>query len=142
MIGGQVIDISKSSQIRDEIFISQLQKLKTGALIEYAVTAGATLSNASESEKTALKNYARDIGLAFQIKDDILDVESSTDQLGKQQGSDFNNHKATYTSLLGLDEARKQTAELYAKSINCLDTFGARAEPLRYIASFIINRAY
>ena len=75
---------------------------------------GLATGRATSDQLISLSEFSKAIGLAFQIQDDILDVESSTDQLGKQQGSDFNNQKATYTSLLGLDEARKQTAELYA----------------------------
>jgi len=143
MAKGQAIDLAATGQ---SLSIEQLKFMhgqKTGALIEASVLMGSLATGrATPDQLLLLSEFSKAIGLAFQIQDDILDVESSTDQLGKQQGSDFNNHKATYTSLLGLDEARKQTAELYAKSINCLDTFGARAEPLRYIASFIINRAY
>ena len=143
MAAGQAIDLAATGQ---SLSIEQLKFMhaqKTGALIEASVLMGGLATGRATSDQLLLlSEFSKAIGLAFQIQDDILDVESSTDQLGKQQGSDFNNQKATYTSLLGLDEARKQTAELYAKSINCLDTFGVRAEPLRYIASFIINRAY
>ena len=143
MAAGQAIDLAATGQ---SLSIEQLKFMhaqKTGALIEASVLMGGLATGRATSDQLLLlSEFSKAIGLAFQIQDDILDVESSTDQLGKQQGSDFNNQKATSTSLLGLDEARKQTAELYAKSINCLDTFGVRAEPLRYIASFIINRAY
>ena len=142
MIGGQVIDISKSSQIRDEIFISQLQKLKTGALIEYAVTAGASLSNASESEKTALKNYARDIGLAFQIKDDILDVEGDADIIGKSVGKDDALGKVTFVSILVLENARLKASQLGKSAIAHLAPFGKKAEILSKTVDFILNRAY
>ena len=142
MIGGQVIDISKSSQIRDEIFISQLQKLKTGALIEYAVTAGATLSNASESEKTALKNYSRDIGLAFQIKDDILDVEGDADIIGKSVGKDDALGKVTFVSILGLENARTKANHLGKSAIAHLEPFGMKAEILSKTVDFILNRSY
>jgi farnesyl diphosphate synthase len=142
MIGGQVIDISKSSQIRDEIFISQLQKLKTGALIEYAITAGATLSNASESEKTALKNYARDIGLAFQIKDDILDVEGDADIIGKSVGKDDALGKVTFVSILGLENARTKANHLGKSAIAHLEPFGMKAEILSKTVDFILNRSY
>lgn len=142
MIGGQVIDISKSSQTRDEIFISQLQKLKTGALIEYAVTAGATLSNASESEKTALKNYSRDIGLAFQIKDDILDVEGDADIIGKSVGKDDALGKVTFVSILGLENARTKANQLGKSAIAHLEPFGKKAEILSKTVDFILNRAY
>jgi farnesyl diphosphate synthase len=142
MIGGQVIDISKSSQTRDEIFISQLQKLKTGALIEYAITAGATLANASESEKTALKNYARDIGLAFQIKDDILDVEGDADIIGKSVGKDDALGKVTFVSILGLENARTKANQLGKRAIAHLEPFGKKAEILSKTVDFILNRSY
>ena len=142
MIGGQIIDISKSSVIRDEAFISQLQKLKTGALIEYAVTAGAILSNASESEKTALKNYARDIGLAFQIIDDILDVEGDADIIGKSVGKDDALGKVTFVSILGLENARLKASQLGKSAIAHLAPFGKKAEILSKTVDFILNRAY
>jgi geranylgeranyl pyrophosphate synthase len=97
---------------------------------------------ANNEQLNALKAFAKTIGLAFQIQDDILDVESSTEQLGKQQGSDIANDKSTYTSILGLEPARQQAAELYQESMASLDLFGEDAEPLRCIASFIVNRAY
>jgi len=142
MIGGQIIDISKSSVIRDETFISQLQKLKTGALIEYAVTAGATMSNASESEKTALKNYARDIGLAFQIKDDILDVEGDAEIIGKSVGKDDALGKVTFVSILGLENARIKASQLGKSAVAHLAPFGKKAEILSKTVDFILNRAY
>jgi farnesyl diphosphate synthase len=142
MIGGQIIDISKSSVIRDETFISQLQKLKTGALIEYAVTAGATMSNASESEKTALKNYARDIGLAFQIKDDILDVEGDAEIIGKSVGKDDALGKVTFVSILGLENARIKASQLGKSAVAHLAPFGKKAEILSKTVDFILNRSY
>ena len=142
MIGGQVIDISNSEILRDEVFISQLQKLKTGALIEYAVTAGATLSNAIESEKTALKNYARDIGLAFQIKDDILDVEGDAEIVGKSVGKDDALGKVTFVSILGLENAKAKASQLGKNAIRHLKPFGNKAEILSKTVDFILNRAY
>ena len=142
MIGGQVIDISNSEILRDEVFISQLQKLKTGALIEYAVTAGATLSNAIESEKTALKNYARDIGLAFQIKDDILYVEGDAEIVGKSVGKDDALGKVTFVSILGLENAKAKASQLGKNAIRHLKPFGNKAEILSKTVDFILNRAY
>jgi geranylgeranyl diphosphate synthase type II len=98
--------------------------------------------SASQQQLDALRQFASAIGLAFQIQDDILDVESSTEQLGKQQGSDVANDKSTYTSILGLEQAREQAAELYQQSMVSLEVFAERAEPLRQLASFIVNRAY
>ena len=143
MAVGQAIDLAATGQ---SLTLEQLKLMhahKTGALIEASVVMGAVATGkASPQQLDALTIFARAIGLAFQIQDDIIDVESSTDQLGKQQGSDVANGKATYTSLMGLDEARKEVARLFDISIDSLDIFGKRADPLRFIASFIVNRAY
>ena len=143
MAVGQAIDLAATGQ---SLTLEQLKLMhahKTGALIEASVVMGAVATGkASPQQLDALTKFARAIGLAFQIQDDIIDVESSTDQLGKQQGSDVANGKATYTSLMGLDEARKEVARLFDTSIDSLDIFGKRADPLRFIASFIVNRAY
>ena len=143
MAVGQAIDLAATGQ---SLTLEQLKLMhahKTGALIEASVVMGAVATGkASPQQLDALAKFARAIGLAFQIQDDIIDVESSTDQLGKQQGSDVANGKATYTSLMGLDEARKEVARLFDTSIDSLDIFGKRADPLRFIASFIVNRAY
>ena len=143
MAVGQAIDLAATGQ---SLTLEQLKLMhahKTGALIEASVVMGAVATGkASPQQLDALTKFARAIGLAFQIQDDIIDVESSTDQLGKQQGSDVANGKATYTSLMGLDEARKEVARLFDISIDSLDIFGKRADPLRFIASFIVNRAY
>tara|TARA_B110001452_G_scaffold141264_1_gene117455 strand:- start:946 stop:1824 length:879 start_codon:yes stop_codon:yes gene_type:complete len=143
MAVGQAIDLAATGQ---SLTLEQLKLMhahKTGALIEASVVMGAVATGkVSPQQLDALAIFARAIGLAFQIQDDIIDVESSTDQLGKQQGSDVANGKATYTSLMGLDEARKEVARLFDISIDSLDIFGKRADPLRFIASFIVNRAY
>jgi geranylgeranyl pyrophosphate synthase len=143
MVAGQAIDLAATGE---SLTLDQLKFMhahKTGALIEASVLMGAVATNQATSRQLdALTKFASAIGLAFQIQDDILDVESSTSQLGKQQGSDAAKGKPTYTSLLGLDDARVQVAELYRESIACLEIFGDRAEPLRYIAGFIVNRAY
>ena len=142
MAVGQAIDLAATGQ---SLTLEQLKLMhahKTGALIEASVVMGAVATGkVSPQQLDALAKFARAIGLAFQIQD-IIDVESSTDQLGKQQGSDVANGKATYTSLMGLDEARKEVARLFDISIDSLDIFGKRADPLRFIASFIVNRAY
>jgi geranylgeranyl pyrophosphate synthase len=143
MVAGQAIDLAATGE---SLTLDQLKFMhahKTGALIEASVLMGAVATNQATSRQLdALTKFASAIGLAFQIQDDILDVESSTAQLGKQQGSDAAKGKPTYTSLLGLDDARVQVAELYRESIACLEIFGDRAEPFRYIAGFIVNRAY
>ena len=143
MVTGQAIDLAATGQHVDIDQLKNMHAHKTGALIEASVLMGAMGTNAAtEQQLEALTGFARAIGLAFQIQDDILDVESSTEQLGKQQGSDIANGKSTYPSILGLEQARSQAAELYQRSMNCLEPFGERADALRLIASFIVNRAY
>ena len=143
MVTGQAIDLAATGQALNLDQLKTMHNHKTGALIEAAVLMGAMATGAaSQQQLDALKSFAQSIGLAFQIQDDILDVESSTAQLGKQQGSDLAKGKPTYISLLGLDDARTQASELYAESIACLEPFGERAEALRYIAGFIVNRAH
>ena len=143
MVTGQAIDLAATGHTLDIGQLKTMHGHKTGALIEASVLMGAiTAGAATEQQLSALRDFARAIGLAFQIQDDILDVESSTEQLGKQQGSDVANGKSTYTSLLGLEQAREQATKLYQESLASLDIFAERAEPLRQLASFIVNRAY
>ena len=143
MVTGQAIDLAATGQALNLDQLKTMHNHKTGALIEAAVLMGAMATGAaSQQQLDALKSFAQNIGLAFQIQDDILDVESSTEQLGKQQGSDVANGKSTYTSILGLEQARSQAAELYQHSIASLAIFDERAEPLRQLASFIVKRAY
>jgi len=143
MAAGQAIDLAATGQTLDIDQLDNMHRHKTGALIEASVMMGAiTAGGASQAQLRALRDFAHAIGLAFQVQDDILDVESSTEQLGKQQGADAANNKSTYTSLLGLEQARNQAAGLYQQSIDSLEVLADRAEPLRQLASFIVNRAY
>jgi geranylgeranyl pyrophosphate synthase len=143
MVTGQAIDLAATGQALQLEQLKTMHGYKTGALIEASVLMGAIATGAAKQQQLdALKQFASAIGLAFQIQDDILDVESSTEQLGKQQGSDATNNKSTYTSILGLEQAREQAAELYQQSMSSLELFAERAEPLRQLASFIVNRAY
>jgi geranylgeranyl diphosphate synthase type II len=143
MVAGQAIDLAATGQLLNIEQLKNMHAHKTGALIEASVLMGAMATgNATQQQLGALKTYAQAIGLAFQIQDDILDVESSTEQLGKQQGSDIANHKSTYTSILGLEQARSQAAQLHQKSLDSLAVFAEQADPLRGIARFIVNRAY
>jgi len=142
MIGGQVIDISVAESDRDEALITQLQALKTGALIEYAVSAGAMLAGASEDQCAALENYARDMGLAFQIKDDILDVEGDVAVVGKAVGKDEDLGKATFVSILGLEGARDKAAQLGARAKSHLEPFGKDAQTLCDTVDFVLHRSH
>ena len=141
MVAGQAIDLAATATALDLQQLKTMHAHKTGALIEASVVMGAlATAQASEEQLAALKKFSRAIGLAFQIQDDILDVESSTEQLGKQQGSDANNQKSTYTSILGLEQARSEAAALYQQSMQALDIFADKADSLRAIADFIIKR--
>ena len=141
MVAGQAIDLAATGSLLDLDALKVMHAHKTGALIEASVLMGALATGqASPAQLSALQDFARAIGLAFQIQDDILDVESSTEQLGKQQGSDVTNLKSTYTSILGLEQARSEAATLYDQSMQSLESFGEKADSLRAIAAFIVKR--
>jgi geranylgeranyl pyrophosphate synthase len=143
MATGQAIDLASTGQQLSVEQLSLMHQHKTGALIEASVLMGAIATGKATAEQcAALKQFARCIGLAFQIQDDIIDIESSTQLLGKQQGADAANNKATYPSLMGLDAAKEKANSLYTESIDALAIFGDKADPLRTIARFIINRDY
>ena len=101
-----------------------------------------TTQKMSDAQEESLKIFAKKIGLAFQIQDDILDVESSTEEMGKSRGSDVSNKKSTYTSLLGLSKSKERASSLYKESIEALEAFEHKADPLRVLANFIISRTY
>ncbi len=140
MVGGQMIDLSPERNGLDLEGIKELQALKTGALIEHACVAGAILGGASPAQHQALAGYARDLGLAFQIADDLLDVEGTTEQLGKPAGADAGNDKATFVKLLGVAGARRQAETLVAAAQQRLDSFKERADLLRQTAIFVVER--
>ena len=141
MVGGQAFDLySTGKQLSLEALI-QMHRHKTGALISASVILGALASgNASSAQLTALEQYAACIGLAFQIKDDILDVESDTETLGKQQGADETLNKATYTSILGLEKAKQEALSQHQQALAALDIFGPEADNLRQLSAYIIER--
>lgn len=142
MIGGQVIDITVSETDRDEALITRLQAMKTGALIDFAVRAGGILSGADETTLTSLSAYARDMGLAFQIQDDILDVEGDAALMGKAVGKDENLGKATFVSLLGLDEAKEMAMSLGQRAKGHLAPFGEKAQTLKDTVDFVLQRQH
>jgi geranylgeranyl diphosphate synthase, type II len=114
---------------------------KTGALIRASVTLGAlSQPNIDPAQLETLEHFANCMGLAFQIRDDILDVEGDTETLGKPQGSDEARHKATYPALLGMNEAKRRADELYAEAVASLSQWGKAAQPLRDLAEYIIHR--
>lgn len=142
MIGGQVIDITVPEEGRTQALITELQNLKTGALIEFACVAGPMLAGASEADCALLRHYARDMGLAFQIKDDILDVEGDAALVGKAVGKDENLGKATFVSILGLEAAREKATDLGVRAKSHLDSFGKEAEILCQTVDFVLNRTH
>ena len=144
MAGGQAIDLAAVG--RDDLSLAELENMhihKTGALIRASVLLGALSQPAVEPVALErLDRYAKCIGLAFQIRDDILDVIGDTATLGKAQGADRALGKPTYPALLGLDGARVHARALYDEALTSLAPLGAEAEPLRWIAGYIIDRAY
>ncbi len=140
MIGGQVIDMeSEDKQISIET-LEQLQRMKTGALLSAACSAGAILGGADTQQIENLEEFGQFIGLAFQIQDDILDVTATSEELGKPVGSDEKNRKTTYVSLLGLEECRNLNRQLTQKAIEKLDIFGEKADFLKQMCLWLFDR--
>ena len=140
MVGGQMIDLIAERQLLDIGAITRLQRMKTGALIAFSCEAGAILAKAPAEPRAALRGYAHDLGLAFQIADDLLDVEGSAAETGKPVGADAAAGKATFVSILGVERARAQAELLIGQATAHLDLFGGRAELLREAARFVISR--
>ena len=140
MVGGQMIDLQSPELDLDAGGLTRLQKMKTGALIGFALEAGAILGGADEAERHALTGYAHDIGLAFQIVDDVLDVDAPSADLGKTAGKDAADGKVTFASLLGTERARDQADLLVKQAISHLTVFGDAAIGLRQAAEFVIAR--
>lgn len=142
MIAGQMLDLQtdKSPELSSEEIIKHIEEMKTGCLIAYAVQAGAIIGNASSEEYTALTTYARKIGIAFQISDDILDVIGDSALMGKTLGKDAKQGKLTFVSLYGLDNARQKAEKLITEAKESLQLFGSKAADLKDLADFIISR--
>jgi farnesyl diphosphate synthase len=141
MVGGQMLDLLAETQSDLSIgAITRLQRLKTGALISFSCTAGAILGKAAEPLRAALAAYAHDLGLAFQIVDDLLDVEGDPAELGKATRKDADAGKATFVSILGLERARSQAALLAQQAAAHLEPFGGPADLLKQAAKFVVTR--
>ncbi len=140
MVGGQMMDLWAEQNELDVAQITRLQRMKTGELIAVSTTAGAILGKASEDARTALHAYAHDIGLAFQIADDLLDVEGDAETVGKATGKDADANKATFVSLLGVDKARQQAQLLSEQAAGHLEIFGEKGDLLKQMARFIVER--
>ncbi|ONF42681.1 geranyl transferase [Marinobacter lutaoensis] len=143
MVGGQAIDLESVGKTLTLAQLETMHRHKTGALIEASVRMGALAAGANGTAAlTALTNYARTLGLAFQVQDDLLDVEGDTDVIGKPQGSDAARAKPTYPALLGLAGAKEHLATLRQATLASLDSFGPEADPLRAMADFVVARSH
>jgi len=141
MAGGQALDLAATGKRLDLEELKNMHEHKTGALIRASVRLGALAhSDIDQNTLHALDQYAQNIGLSFQIKDDILDIESDTQTLGKQQGADIDLNKVTYPALLGLDSARKMAWQCHQNALDSLSQFKNRADPLRWLSEYIITR--
>ena len=140
MTGGQVIDMESTGKRIGEAQLARLHLYKTGALIRASVTSGARLCGAAEDQLDALERYGEAVGLAFQIADDILDVEGDQDLIGKDVGSDEGKEKSTYPAVIGIEASRSQAEALANQAIVAVEQLGEPAEPLRLIARYIVER--
>jgi geranylgeranyl diphosphate synthase type II len=141
MAGGQVLDLQAEGQKITPEELETLHRYKTGCLIHVSCIAGGELAGASAEQMQALDTYGMNIGLAFQIADDILDVEGGTEQLGKTVGADAAHDKNTYPSVLGINQSKQKEQALIDNAVVALTPFGPHAEPLSTIARYIISRS-
>ena len=146
MIGGQVLDLEAEQALERHKAdaVIKLQAMKTGALLHYAVEAGAILGRADAQARAALSRYGRALGAAFQVADDILDVEADALALGKRAGKDAGRNKATLVAALGIEAAREQRDSFVAAAIAALDSFtqGTKATVLKEAAHFVGTRTH
>lgn len=143
MVAGQMLDMAAENDAVNLAQLEQLHRLKTGALIVASVELGALAqTQVSDAQLDHLRDYAMAIGLAFQVQDDILDIEGDTHTLGKAQGSDVLNHKSTYPALLGMNAAKQRLHDLHEQATGAVSEFGSNAAPLVWLADFIVTRKH
>lgn len=140
MVAGQALDVRAENEKIDTSLMETIHAHKTGALLKASVTAGAIMGGATKKEVESLEQYGKDIGLAFQISDDILDIEGDSEQMGKPAGSDIEKGKNTYPSIYGMEKSKIMLREIIENAINMISVFKDSAEPLRQIAVYIIER--
>ena len=140
MVGGQMIDLASEKLAAGAELISRLERMKTGALIAFSCEAGAILAGASDADRRTLREFGLDVGLAFQIVDDLLDIEGDPAALGKTVGKDVAAGKATFVSTMGVERARREAGALIDGAISRLRPFGADAETLTALARYVLNR--
>jgi geranylgeranyl diphosphate synthase type II len=141
MVGGQVADLESEQKKPTRALVEYIHTRKTGALLRAAVRAGALVGGATPGQFAQLDQYGAAIGLAFQVADDILDVEGGTEKTGKREGRDAELQKVTYPAAVGMEKSKRKARELLAESLAALSSFGSSADPLRGIATFIVERA-
>ncbi|MBB3048322.1 geranylgeranyl pyrophosphate synthase [Litorivivens lipolytica] len=142
MVGGQAIDLGAVNQSPTLETLEAMHQLKTGALLRAAVRLGAQYAGANNDQLRRLDDYGRAIGLAFQVQDDILDIEGSTEKLGKTQGADIARNKPTYPALLGLEGAKQRAQALFEEAMAAIANFDDQAQRLRELAEFIVQREH
>ncbi|MBY6034156.1 (2E,6E)-farnesyl diphosphate synthase [Marinobacter daepoensis] len=143
MVGGQAIDLESVGQQLNVEQLETMHRHKTGALIEASVRLGAlTAENVTERQLSDLSDYASALGLAFQVQDDLLDIEGDTQTIGKRQGSDAAKEKPTYPALLGIDGARQHLTRLLNDALNAIEGFGSEADTLRAMADYVVARSH
>ena len=140
MVQGQMLDIASEGRKLSADELKTMHRLKTGALIEASLACGALLGGADQRQTDLLNSYARKIGLAFQVADDILNVEGNPELMGKSTGTDSLREKSTYPSVLSIRTSKEFAEKLVQESLQALDTFDKQADPLRTIARYIIER--
>jgi geranylgeranyl diphosphate synthase type II len=140
MVGGQVVDIQSEGKPVDPSLVNYIHSHKTGALIHASVTSGAILAEGTEEQVNAISSYGEKIGLAFQIADDILDVEGDSKTMGKGVGGDARKKKITFPAAVGLQKAKEIQGRLVEEAVGVLKTFDEKADPLRSLALYIIER--
>ncbi|HAK58857.1 MAG TPA: polyprenyl synthetase, partial [Nitrospiraceae bacterium] len=142
MVGGQVVDIQSEGREIDFPTLEYIHTHKTGALIRASIRTGALVAGAGKEQRDAMTRYAEQVGLAFQIADDILDITATEEELGKDIGSDLKKGKKTFPSFLGLDESRRRANEVAGHAIEALKGFDGQADPLRELARYIVKRVH
>ncbi len=140
MVGGQVVDILSQGGKVDRSLVEFIHTRKTGAMISASVVSGAILGKGSETQINAIRSYGDAIGLAFQIADDILDIEGDPEKTGKKTGGDAQKKKITYPSVVGLKQSKTLQQQMVHQAIRALEQFDSKADPLRHLASYIIER--
>jgi geranylgeranyl pyrophosphate synthase len=142
MVGGQALDLAAEGQRLDEHALEEIHRRKTGQLIRASIMMPSELAELTATERENLDTFARDIGLVFQIRDDLLEVEQDTATLGKNAGSDATNDKSTYPSTLGIEGARRRATETQRRAIDALQALGEEAQGLLWLSDFILTRSH